>query len=64
MTGSRFPRKTAMVSFTKLAVLFLAGLLCLSLQGCSSTKNSDVPWNVPQPWEGSPAIPSSMPGGK
>ena len=31
--------------------------------GCAST-DSDMPWNTPQPWEGSPAIPGLMtPGG-
>jgi len=35
----------------------LAGFLCLAA-GCATTvDDSDIPWNDPQPWEGSPAIP-------
>jgi len=40
--------------------ILVCGLL-IGLQGCSSTKNSsDIPWNVPQPWEGAPSIPGNQ----
>ncbi len=36
--------------------LFLAG-------GCATNADSDMPWNTPQSWEGSPGIPGlSDPG--
>jgi hypothetical protein len=39
----------------RLAVLAaLTGLLALG--GCA-TQDSEIPWNAPQPWEGSPTIP-------
>lgn len=25
--------------------------------GCATTQDSDLPWNVPQSWEGSPTLP-------
>ena len=39
--------------------LFIAAV---GLVGCATTdgdddNGSDLPWNTPQPWEGSPAIP-------
>ena len=41
----------------KFLYILACGLL-IGLQGCSSTKDSsDIPWNVPQPWEGTPTIP-------
>ena len=43
------------------ASLFLVCSLLL-LFGCASMtgEESDVPWNVPQPWEGAPMIPGSQ----
>ncbi len=29
----------------------------LSLSGCITTEESDIPWNAPAGWEGSPFIP-------
>jgi len=42
--------------------VILALLACLTglLVGCASTdpdRESDLPWNMPQSWEGSPSIP-------
>ena len=32
--------------------------LCVLVSGCITTgEESDIPWNDPQPWEGSPGIP-------
>lgn len=44
-------------SFTVLAVFMLTAMFA---SGCASLKpdyESDMPWNTPQTWEGSPAIP-------
>jgi hypothetical protein len=50
-------RKTA-PRWTLLQILFLIGGLSLTLcGGCTTTNDSDIPWNAPQPWEGSPNIP-------
>lgn len=40
--------------------LLIAAVACV-LGGCTTT-DSDIPWNAPQPWEGSPFIPG-MSGG-
>ena len=45
--------------------VLLSGLVMLALlgflAGCKTPPNaddeSDIPWNAPQPWEGSPMIP-------
>lgn len=40
------------------AVFLVAGSLLLT--SCAShdpDRESDIPWNAPQPWEGSPSIP-------
>ena len=37
-----------------LIVLLLGAAL---LGGCASTDDSSIPWNQPQPWEGSPFLP-------
>lgn len=38
-------------------LLISLGLLAL-LSGCATTnEDSDLPWNMPQNWEGSPYIP-------
>ncbi|MDO9542542.1 MAG: hypothetical protein Q7J98_09495, partial [Kiritimatiellia bacterium] len=59
-TGNRRCLKMATASSIKLTVVILVCGLLIGLQGCSSTKNSsDIPWNVPQPWEGVPSIPGS-----
>jgi hypothetical protein len=34
-----------------------AAVLCLLAAGGCATTDSDIPWNAPQPWEGSPYIP-------
>jgi hypothetical protein len=35
----------------------------LSLAGCATTgEESDMPWNAPQPWEGSPTLPGMNQG--
>ncbi|MDD5483007.1 MAG: hypothetical protein PHP98_05085 [Kiritimatiellae bacterium] len=51
------PRRAKSPAWVFLCII-LAGALFIGLQGCSSTNNSsDIPWNVPQPWEGAPSIP-------
>lgn len=34
-----------------------AMLLAFLAAGCATDQTSDLPWNAPQPWEGSPSIP-------
>lgn len=36
-------------------VAVLAGV-CLAVAGCATTE-TDMPWNAPQSWEGSPYLP-------
>lgn len=40
---------------------FVLGLaMLMAVSGCATTdpeRESDLPWNMPQSWEGSPAIP-------
>jgi predicted outer membrane protein len=43
-------RTSFMITLLALAALLIAG--CATLED-----ESDLPWNTPQPWEGSPAIP-------
>ncbi len=40
-----------------LVCLALAGWMVLSVSGCATTDEGDIPWNAPQPWEGAPVIP-------
>jgi ribonuclease PH len=48
------------------AALIALLLACLPLlAGCvSAGADSDIPWNDPQPWEGSPAIPGLSGNGR
>lgn len=43
-----------------LSVLFGACALCMT--GCTSVE-SDMPWNAPPSWQGSPTMPGLGPGG-
>ena len=38
-----------------LAILTVAGALAAG--GCATTTESDIPWNSPQPWEGTILLP-------
>ena len=38
-----------------LPLLAVVGATILS--GCATSGSSDMPWNVPQTWEGSPMVP-------
>ena len=50
--------KSASRRLSLLQVLVLIGGMTLILcGGCATTNDSDLPWNVPQPWEGSPNLP-------
>ena len=40
--------------FTAIALLAIAALLA---GGCATPRDSDIPWNSPASWEGSPYIP-------
>lgn len=45
---------------SRLAWLWIAGMLLVwGAAGCASTRDrdSDIPWNAPQSWEGAPIIP-------
>jgi hypothetical protein len=43
---------------SKLPSLLLACLLAALAAGCATPGDeSDIPWNAPQPWEGTPGIP-------
>jgi hypothetical protein len=37
------------------ALCLLMGMLAVC--GCATDTASDMPWNTPQPWEGSPTLP-------
>lgn len=49
----------------RLLLALLAGAgLCLAFAGCASPDaESDLPWNMSQPWESAPTLPFSSPGG-
>lgn len=49
---------------TRLALAFLSGLVLLAFAGgCATTdRESDLPWNMSQPWESAPAMPFGGPG--
>jgi hypothetical protein len=38
-------------------VVLLILLAAIAVSGCATNADSDLPWNTPQPWEGSPTIP-------
>ncbi|MBN2302229.1 MAG: hypothetical protein JXN60_06925 [Lentisphaerae bacterium] len=40
-------------------VIVLIGIVAffVLICGCATTNESDIPWNHPENWEGSPAIP-------
>lgn len=42
-----------------LLIPVVLGLLCAA--GCASTEESEMPWNTPQSWEGTPGIPGLSP---
>ena len=39
--------------------LFVAGIICVFCTSCASSGgyDSELPWNTPQSWEGSPMMP-------
>jgi uncharacterized lipoprotein YajG len=39
-----------------LKLILLAACLFI-LQGCATDQDTDMPWNTPKQWEGSPTIP-------
>jgi hypothetical protein len=41
----------------RLVVMAVAALCWAVLAGGCASTESDIPWNEPQPWEGSPFIP-------
>ena len=43
------------------ATLIAVAAAALYLCGCATTDENEMPWNSPQPWEGSPAIPGLTP---
>ncbi len=48
----------AFLHFTLLIAALFAAIAFLA--GCATTPDSDIPWNVPQQWEGTPALPSGF----
>lgn len=38
-------------------ILASAGILSILMTGCATTEESDIPWNAPANWEGSPYVP-------
>ncbi|MBI2442116.1 MAG: hypothetical protein HYV35_12190 [Lentisphaerae bacterium] len=50
------------MSFIRAAAYWaVLGLLAAVLMGCATAGGpSDVPWNVPQPWEGVPSLPGDQ----
>lgn len=57
MTGRVVSSPSAWLRRVVLSIGMLA--LCATLSGCATANqdDSDLPWNTPQPWEGSPMIP-------
>lgn len=47
------------------ALALLAALAVLALAGCATTRDreSDLPWNMTQPWETAPSLPFGPAGG-
>jgi len=41
-------------------VAWFAAMVFL-LSGCATSHESDMPWNVPQPWEGTLGLPGMTP---
>lgn len=56
MAGSTMTMVARIVRAVFLCVFLIAAAV---FSGCASTRSedSDLPWNAPQPWEGSPMIP-------
>ena len=49
-----------MSPFRRLLIVILLAVVGLGFSGCAThdpDRDSDMPWNMPQSWEGSPAIP-------
>jgi hypothetical protein len=45
-----------------LRLLLLASALCVGVAGCATAGgDSDLPWNMQQPWETAPTIPGFTP---
>lgn len=40
-------------------LMIVSGLLLVA--GCATEVDSDMPWNTPQKWEGTPGIPGFTP---
>ena len=58
-TASAQPAVHAAVMNVTRVLWLAAGLIGLAavLSGCATTTESDMPWNAPQSWEGSPYVP-------
>lgn len=53
-----------MTRFRRLLALLAAAGLCLAAAGCASPgAESDLPWNMTQPWESAPTLPFGSTGG-
>jgi hypothetical protein len=58
---ARFDHERRLQAFTSAWIRVVFVLVSLvGLAGCASTE-SDIPWNAPQPWEGTPGIPGFTP---
>ena len=50
----------AIDSMNRMLHILLLAIFGFALAGCATTdenQQSDIPWNAPQSWEGSPGIP-------
>ena len=53
-----------MIRFRRLLALLAAAGVLGAAAGCASPDaESDLPWNMSQPWESAPTLPFSSPGG-
>lgn len=46
-----------MKMMTRAFTAFMLIVAALAVGGCATTRDSDIPWNAPASWEGSPYIP-------
>ncbi len=55
--NDRFPGMTMVKSILLGCVLLVVAFAA----GCATTQDGDMPWNVPQPWEGTMGLPGFTP---
>jgi hypothetical protein len=55
MKAGRTPARP--VETGRILLALAAAVLLTFLGGCATGGSSDMPWNTPQSWEGSPTVP-------